>query len=177
MAVPLEDAKPKEEEEEELRAPYRDLYRYATCVDKIMLVVAVICSLAAGVALPGMLVFFGDSITALAADPLSVNTQVMNFIYVGIGAGVTAFFGRYVKPRRPRQPQRTRTGIMMEYPWHAPGGTGCEGGRGREGAILETPSIGCSSSWLRRSRQFRPRREADNKIQEFVCFMFLRLCF
>ena len=25
---------------------------------------------------------------------------------------------------------------MMEYPWHAPGGTGCEGGRGREGGWM-----------------------------------------
>ena len=46
--------------------------------------------------MPAMLVFFGDSVTALADDPLSVKDSVMNFVYVGIWSGVCVFLGRYV---------------------------------------------------------------------------------
>ncbi|KAB8296977.1 hypothetical protein EYC80_002380 [Monilinia laxa] len=85
----------------EVTASVRNLYRFATTNDIIILIISSICTIAAGAALPLMTVIFGQlagdfsdyfaGITTRSHFNGTINHMVLYFIYLGIGEFVTIY--------------------------------------------------------------------------------------
>ncbi|GLE06771.1 hypothetical protein PINS_up016316 [Pythium insidiosum] len=77
-------------------APFSQLYRYAEPIDKIALVVGVICAGANGALFPCMALVFGDAINAFqradgGVDIDAINSAALSYLYIAIGLFVTDY--------------------------------------------------------------------------------------
>ena len=81
---------------------YKDLYRYATRNDLLIMLVSGICAIAAGAAMPLMTIVFGSlagTFSGFTQDPSSAASQFSNqvnhltlyFIYLAVGEFVTVY--------------------------------------------------------------------------------------
>ncbi|KAL1792862.1 hypothetical protein ACET3X_009369 [Alternaria dauci] len=92
--------------ERQLTAPnltvgYFSLFRYATAKDKLIMVVALIASIAAGAVMPLMTIVYGNfagSFTSFSVDAVAaakfqdqINQYTLYFVYLGIGSFVTSY--------------------------------------------------------------------------------------
>ncbi|KAF1951528.1 P-loop containing nucleoside triphosphate hydrolase protein [Byssothecium circinans] len=82
---------------------YFALFRYADKKDALVILVATIASIAAGAAMPLMILVFGNfagsftgfSVDAVAAEKFQdqINTYTLYFVYIGIGSFVSVYIG------------------------------------------------------------------------------------
>ncbi|KAI3944321.1 hypothetical protein MKW92_005790 [Papaver armeniacum] len=104
--TPVEDAerkgepskeKSKGEEEVINTVPFYKLFAFADSKDVILMVVGTIAAIVNGVAMPLMTVLLGDLIDSFGQSDNKNTVRVvskvaLNFVYLGIGAGVASFF-------------------------------------------------------------------------------------
>ncbi|CAN9162724.1 unnamed protein product [Alternaria alternata] len=84
-----------------LTVGYFSLFRYATAKDKLVMVVALIASIAAGAVMPLMTLVYGNfagSFTSFSVDAVAaakfqhqINTYTLYFVYLGIGSFTTSY--------------------------------------------------------------------------------------
>ncbi|TVU07260.1 hypothetical protein EJB05_47308, partial [Eragrostis curvula] len=79
------------------RAPLHRLFAFADSLDRALMAVGTVAAVANGLAQPLMMFVFGDVVDAFGSnaspDVLNKVTKVIiNFIYIGFGAGLAAFF-------------------------------------------------------------------------------------
>ena len=84
-----------------VKSGWSTLYRYSTTWDIVIMVVAAICSIAAGAALPLMTVIFGnlagefneyfEDLTSHAQFEHTITHMVLYFVYIGIAEFVTVY--------------------------------------------------------------------------------------
>ncbi|TVU07290.1 hypothetical protein EJB05_47339, partial [Eragrostis curvula] len=83
------------------RAPLHRLFAFADSLDRALMAVGTVAAVGNGLAQPLMMFVFGDVVDAFGSnaspDVLNKVTKViMNFIYIGFGAGLAAFFRKWV---------------------------------------------------------------------------------
>ncbi|CAI6000919.1 unnamed protein product [Closterium sp. NIES-65] len=93
-----EKGDPKEGAEEAGSVPYWQLFRYADKWDVALMVVGSVGAIAQGIALPMMALLFGDMMNAFGSNTTSMDAMLdqvakasLNFIFLAIAAGVTAY--------------------------------------------------------------------------------------
>ncbi|KAG9185384.1 ATP-binding cassette, subfamily B (MDR/TAP), member 1 [Alternaria panax] len=84
-----------------LTVGYFSLFRYATAKDKVIMVVALLASIAAGAVMPLMTLVYGNfagSFTSFSVDAVAagkfedqINQYTLYFVYLGIGSFVTSY--------------------------------------------------------------------------------------
>uniref|UniRef100_A0A7S0USK3 ATP-binding cassette transporter n=1 Tax=Polytomella parva TaxID=51329 RepID=A0A7S0USK3_9CHLO len=79
---------------------YFELFSDASHLEKLLIIVGVICALAAGALLPVYSIFFGDFTNAFGHPTIHlmdiVNELSLKFLYLGIGAGISAYASTYI---------------------------------------------------------------------------------
>ena len=81
--------KKKKEEEDGPKVPFKQLYKYATCEDYILMVIGAICGLGTGVLMPLMLIVFGDMFDVMSgqmSDPKAMMVKSVTFLLILMGA-------------------------------------------------------------------------------------------